>query len=408
MLDTLIVFTYAHTGLGHLRVTDALVEGLPSEQKYIIFEVPESSSEFLHRFSSLHIVARYFLEWLQRGLPEKIFTRVYRNYLKKHAGKLLMQFTSVIKAQNSQFEKIIIVSTHFTLAHQLGAIKKQIEVELKTEVNLVVQVTDDSPQYLWYVDTADTIVVPSHETKTELQKYAQNERLTAVKIEVASYPIVPSFSKPLNNEQISDRQNQYDPTKDNKINIAIPISGAAVGTQFFLHLMEKLHSKSERFVFYVVCRQAPFTESFIKEISKRSYIKLFVSESYKEVVELYDHVYLNQVISAEVTKPSEQAFKALIHNNSVGGAFLFFAQPVGRQEYDNLDFLKNHGFLSDTSRHQRALLLPIGSDSSVKIIWEKFSSGVLLDVFNKFQPAEKSDETSDMGVRDFWKLILKI
>ena len=136
MANTLIVLTYAHTGLGHLRVTNALIAGLPSGTDYTIFETADTSTEFMHRFSSLNTVARYFLEWLQRGLPEKIFTKFYRNYLKKHSQKLIPQFTTLIKSQKNHYENIIIVSTHFGLAHQLGAIKKQLESELSTKIYL--------------------------------------------------------------------------------------------------------------------------------------------------------------------------------------------------------------------------------------------------------------------------------
>jgi hypothetical protein len=47
-------------------------------------------------------------------------------------------------------------------------------------------------------------------------------------------------------------------------------------------------------------------------------------------------------IALEVSKPSEQTIKALADPKKVGGSILLFTEPVGRQEYDNLDFLAKH------------------------------------------------------------------
>ncbi len=182
---------------------------------------------------------------------------------------------------------------------------------------MVVQVTDDSPQIVWYVDSADLIIAPSHKTKVSLEEFAKKTGKRRVPIEVAPYPISQELAKKLHPEKIVERRNQYDPLKMTSINIAIPVSGAAVGMEFFLHLMAHLHRKSNRFLFHVICRRDPFTQNFLHKVAKRDYVRLYVSSDYKTVVDMHQRVYQEHVIAAEVTKPSEQAFKALLRHDSV-------------------------------------------------------------------------------------------
>ena len=177
--------------------------------------------------------------------------------------------------------------------------------------------------------------------------------------------------------------------------------------EFFLHLMARFHKKSSRFVFHVVCRRAPFTAYFLHRIKHRTYVKPYVSDDYKTVVEMYRRVYLENIISAEVTKPSEQTFKALLRANSLGGSFLLFAQPVGRQEYDNIGFLQWHNFLSDNLKSRRGYILPFGSGASAELIWDLFNSGKMLKAFIGFTPQKQTDELGDNGVAKFWETVCK-
>lgn len=401
MSKQLVIFTYAPAGLGHIRVTDALKDSLPKDYDSLIFAPTDPSIEYIHRITSLNLVARRIMEWIQHGIPQKIFTRFYRNFLKKHTENIFLEFTSLIKSLPSTPQKIIIVSTHFGLAYQIGVLKTKLEKELKTKISLVVQVTDDSPQYIWYVDVADSIIVPSQNTADELQKYGRREKLKTVNFSVVPYPINSSLAKILTINQINQRLEQYNPKSEIPINIIIPISGAAVGMGFFIHLTQKLHQLSNRFIFHIVCRQTFFTQNFIVNMKSKKYINLYTSDNYQNIVDLYDNIYKNNIIAAEITKPSEQLFKALLRNDSVGGSFLFFAHPVGRQEYDNLDFLNKSNLLSSVGR---GVLLPSGSTNSARFINQFFTNGVL---YNNFPLLQKTQPKQIDNVAIFWQEIKK-
>lgn len=402
-----MVITYAPIGLGHIRVANALISGIPEGLEYEVFAPSDNLTESMYRFSSLNVPARRVMEFFQRGLAESLYTKLFTKRLKSHTGDIFEQFIQVIGSRKTKPDRIIIVSTHFGLAYQLGALRTRLEKVLGIEIRLVVQVTDDSPQVAWYVDVVDLIICPSQQTKKLLQEYADKNKLRKVEIRVTPYPVDLNLAKILTREKVENRRSQYDSGKSTPINIVIPVSGAAVGMEFFLHLMRWLHAKSPRFVFHVVCRRAPFTKRFLEKIKHRSYARLYVSHDSKEVVEMYRNVYLDNVISAEVTKPSEQAFKALLRNDSAGGSFLLFAEPVGRQEHDNIDFLKRHGFLS-AGPNLRGYILPFGSQASAELIWELFNYGRMLKAFDDFTPKESNHEVGDAGVAMFWKIVLNL
>jgi len=76
------------------------------------------------------------------------------------------------------------------------------------------------------------------------------------------------------------------------------------------------------------------------------------------VVDLYEKVYEDNRILLEVTKPSEQSFKALISPTCIGGSILLFSEPVGRQEWDNISFLRRHNLIPDKNVQERLWKLP--------------------------------------------------
>jgi len=100
-------------------------------------------------------------------------------------------------------------------------------------------------------------------------------------------------------------------------------------------------------------------------LKKRSYVTLITASTDREIVEKYERLYQSTPVTLEVTKPSEQAFKALINPCQRGGSILLFSAPVGRQEYDNLAFLERHHLLPSAIEQQQA--------------WEHAANNTLLD-----------------------------
>lgn len=343
--DLLLIFTYAPAGLGHLRVTDALYDGLEENIHALLLGAEDRSLTVLHRITSVNTIARSIFEWVQYGSPEDFFTPYYRNHLRRNTKMLHTQLKTLIHEHITPPKKILIISTHFSLAHQIAEVKKILFREERISVKLIVQITDDSPQKIWYVEGADAIFVPSCQTEKKLSLYGRRHGLKKVNFIVNLYPISPVLTKKISDEK--SRKKQFEKNSASKIHFCIPVSGAAVGLDYFLKIMEKLNSYSDRFVFYIVSKQAPFTKEFLKKASRRKNVQVFSSAEDREVVKHYEEVYKDNPIALEITKPSEQAFKALCDPSQVGGSILLFSKPVGRQEYDNLDFLSRHFLIPD-------------------------------------------------------------
>lgn len=430
----LIVFAYAPAGLGHLRVTDALYHGLAPGVTPVLLGAQDTSVGAIHRIMSIHPILRRIMEWAQRGTPENVFTYFYRRQLRANTKLLYQQMVTILSQRLEVPTTVLIIATHFGLAHQLAAIKALLSKTLKITLILVVQVTDDSPQRMWYVDGADVIFVPSELTKRELSRYAIQAGLPPVTFEVASYPVSPLLAKPLTEGERAYRLRQTDGSSQSAIHVAVPISGAAVGTDYMRDLMDELFARSHRFIFHVICKSAPFTEIFVKEMSERPYVKLLVSTHGREVVSQHELLYRRVCIGFEITKPSEQAFKALLPTSSVGGSILLFSQPVGRQEYDNLAFLTRHGLIPN-AREQNRLLEQINEESSKPLTFKdetKKWRGLLLpnnpkeaaqffirslnkDVFTSMLSHHKveknlsqNDEVRSDGVEIFWQKVAEI
>ena len=358
----LLVFAYASAGLGHLRVTDALYHGLPPLQSSpIVLRSPDQSIAYLHRLTSSHPALRSVMEWLQTGLPEDLFTSAYRWFLRSRTRLLREHLESLLDGLWLQPDTIVVVATHFGLAHQLAAIKQPLSQARQARILLVVQVTDDSPQHIWYVSGADLIVVPSDRTREALLAYGQTMGLPPLRIEVLPYPASPLLSKPLTADEIHERHRQLLPEDHADIQVVFPVSGAAIGLAFFERLVDALHGKSSRFQFHVVAKSSGHTRPFLSEMQKRSFVTLHTANTDRETVEAYERVYQDTVVTLEIIKPSEQAFKALMDPTERGGSLLLLSQPIGRQEYDNLSFLDRHG------------LIPAERDQ--RILWDRATAG---------------------------------
>jgi hypothetical protein len=299
-------------------------------------------------------------------------------------------------------------------------------------------VSDDTFQHIWYVDGADLLAVTSNFIKREYAAYGESLGQT-VRIEVVSYPLNPQRAIPLSARQLANRKHQLESKEKNPIQVSIPISGAAVGTLYFSHLIASLREKSDRFHFHIVSKDAPFTRSFLSSLEGKPWVRLYVGKQDREVVDLYDELLNREVISLEVTKPSEQAFKALTGTRTRGGVILLFSNPVGSQEEDNLDFLERHQLipskednaqlweiaassaglkttlgkrLFDESRAWRGVRLPKGSKQSADFIGWMLNSGMFSRMVSNNRSMVLKDEGKSIqgskGVAEFWDLATSI
>lgn len=432
----LLLFTVAPAGLGHLRVMKALYHGLPKEVDPLLLGAQDKSLSFFHRLTSIHPIFRAIFEWTQAGIPEDVFTSWYRWWLRSRSKILYNQLITVIDQRITTPDTLLIVATHFGLAHQVGSIKKKLEKEKKVKIILVVLVTDDSPQQVWYVPEADVIFVPSHTTQKELYKYGKNMSETTPQFEVCGYPISPLLSARSVSYKFNIRKQQAEPESKSIIHMAIPISGAAVGTDYFTSLIDNLHSISQRFTFHVDSKVTPYTMPFINQMLTRSFVKVRVSATDREVIDSYERLYQNNEILLEVTKPSEQAFKALLKPTDVGGSLLLFSSPVGRQEYDNLFFLRRHHLLPfqheakylwehahkgitlnneegkkvlERARTWRGLELPHDPTKGAQFIWWCLKEGIFESMLNFTQYPYTEErhqlELESDGVKQFWNKV---
>ena len=432
--ETLLIFTYSPAGLGHLRVTEALFNGIPKNTYPILLGSQDKRITYIHRVMSVHDITRRLFEWLQIGRAEEITTPMYRFYLRTHTGMLTRQINTIIDQSFTNPQTILIVATHFGLAHQAAQLKEQLKKNRRLNVKIMVQVTDDSPQHIWYVPGADLTLVPSNRTRDQLIAYGKSANLAETNIQINPYPLSPHLNGVLPlNDQLS-RFNQLDAKANAPIHLVFPISGAAVGMQFTRKLIDSLYQKSHRFMAHVVSRNAPFTQKFLYDMNNRPYVSVQTSGSDKQVISLYEELYSQHSVAIEITKPSEQAFKALISPDKRGGSILFFSNPVGRQEYDNLNFLRRHKLiplktdqkrlwnfakkdellnqeviseLKNKAGRWRGLLLPNGSHAAANFIWWCIRKGILQSMYtcrNIHIAADGPEfELRPDGVELFWQ-----
>lgn len=430
-----VVFAYVPAGLGHLRVTDAFFHGLPEGVAPLLLGSEDKLTMFFHRLTSVNPLAKHILEWSQSGLPEDIFTKFY-HWLYRYNTQTIYQELGLVLDQRMDLPKtVLVVATHFGLAYQIVAIKNKLEKEKHVKIIVVMQVTDDSPQHFWYVPGVDLIVVPSEKTRQGLLIYGKEENLGVVDIQVLPYPIDPAMGEKLPSDQYQNRLNQLDFKSKSPIPIAIPVSGAAVGMDFVIHMVDALHEKSDRFVFNVISKSTPYTQKFLTEMINREFIKLDVSFSSREIVDKYANLYQNNVISLEITKPSEQLFKTLFHPNQKGGSILFFSEHIGRQESDNLDFLRRHQLIPlkaemdqmwadsennmeidgggkwilEKAKHWRGLILPFRSAKAANFIFWCLKQGILETMVKNYtQPKDEGNELGSDGVEQFWQKVAQL
>lgn len=425
-----LVLAYSPFGLGHLRVTDALYHGLPEEITPILLGAQDTSVTAMYRIASIHPLTRLLMLALEYGIGEDLFTYFYRRYMNNHSELLYRQLETILDQRIETPKTMLIVATHFGLAHQLAKIKNRIMKEKNVKIILAVQITDDSPQHIWYVPEANVIFSPSMRTAESLLAYARKNNLPLTKIIVNSYPTSPLLSKEFSEEKYKKRIAQVDPKSKAKIHVAIPLSGAAVGMSYYQLLMRHLYANNERFFFHVIGKKTPYTKHFLENSAQMPQVDLHISLTDREVVGEYEKAYQNECISLEVTKPSEQAFKALFCPNYVGGSILLFTEPVGRQERDNLYFLRRHHLIPTekeqayiehaslhsvplvpkdnilpAASHWRGVRLPKDPKIAALFIEWALKQGIFSQMDSNCPKGHRSDETEIHGTAHFWEYI---
>jgi hypothetical protein len=430
--DLLLVFASAPAGLGHLRVTKALAEGLPENVSPVLLGAHDASLSYTHRIMSVSPLTRSIMEWAQNGAQEATFTKLFRNYLRSQSQPLKAQIVDLLAQRLHVVKTLVFVSTHFGLALQLSQIKAALETKTGIRIVLIVQVTDDSPQQMWYVPGADLTFVPSRYTKTALEAYGKTAGLPPIAMRVVPYPVSPNLAK--SHPMYADhRVGQLTPDAGSPIHVAIPVSGAAVGTGFMEGVMAGLHAANSRFVFHIICKQTAYTAPFLTRLRGEQHIVLHTYYHDRETVEGYENLYVTDPISLELTKPSEQAFKTLLPPTSTGGSILLFSLPVGRQEWDNINFLRNHGLIPPKAleaalfekakrgmeltgmegqailtqaRQWRGLRVPENPGDAAQFILWAHRTGLLrymLSYDGSGIPPATADEVSPYGVAKFWQ-----
>jgi len=359
----------------------------------------------VHRFFSTNLVAKWIFTVSQYGLMENFFTAIYRYLLVKSSGNIYRNLREIM-ANRTEVDEIWVVATHFGMAHQIGAIKDRLIKETGIKMKLIVQVTDDTSQHIWCVRGADLTFVPSLYTKEKLEKYARKWKMNS-NFEVIPYPISPILT---GNIDLFEENRQSAFLMETKpINVAVPISGAATGLPFIASLIKDLSKKANRFHFWVLTKKSMQTEVFLSMVSKFENVHLITGRNDNEMISLYEILYQNNLIHLEITKPSEQAFKAILPPNLVGGSLLLFTNPVGRQEYENIDFLRRQGLLPGlTNAVPRAIRLPKDPQMAADYILWGLNSGLFTKMsagdFKFSSESIKSGEVGPDGAADFWKM----
>ncbi len=201
--DNLLILTYAPAGLGHLRITDALYDGLPKIVNPVVLGSQDKSIETIHRLTSIQPIGRAIFDWLQTGPLARQANRLYRYSLRMNTGVVYQEMVQLIEERLDPPKKILVVATHFGLAHKLAVIKERLQKEKGVRIALVVFVSDDTFQHIWYVDGADLLGVTSSFIKRKYAAFGESLG-QAVRIEVVSYPLNPQRAIPLSAKQLAN------------------------------------------------------------------------------------------------------------------------------------------------------------------------------------------------------------
>jgi len=177
-------------------------------------------------------------------------------------------------------------------------------------------------------------------------------------------------------------------------------------------LVKNMLTKSSRFHFWVLVRKAVYTEMFLSKLSTLPHVRLITGNNDNEMISLYELLYQENLMHLEITKPSEQSFKAILSPNLIGGSLLLFTSPVGRQEYENVEFLKRQELMLGTRKLiPRAIRLPDDPKLASDFIMWGVDSGLFSRMSSekyKFSDESlKSGEVGSDGAYKFWEVVEK-
>lgn len=414
----LLIFTYAPAGLGHLRVTDALVDSKPKKYPYMMLGSYDRFITSVHRFTSTNPMAKLIFTFSQYGLFEDIFTFVYRSILVFTGGQMYRQLKNIIDARK-EVDEIWVIATHFGIAHQIGAVKDRLIKETGKIIRLVVQVTDDTSQHIWCVRGADLTFVPSSDTKKELEVYSNRQKMNLT-FEVIPYPLSPVLTKKTDDIDLRSKTLSSD---DGRINVSVPISGAYVGLPFISKLISSIAKKTDKFKFWVLVKKSVYADVFLATLSRLPNVNVITGRNDNEMISLYELLYRDNLIHIEITKPSEQAFKAILPPTLVGGSIMLFTRPVGRQEFENIDFLVRHGLMpksnydggvekeTNLDGFPRAIRLSKDPEIAANFIIWGLETGLFSKMsssdFKFSQQAQSTGEVGPDGADKFWQVVEK-
>ena len=428
MTEPLFIFTTAPTGLGHIRVMNALKEALPVGADSEIIGLQQYGANRQHVLSSRNPLLLKIMEFVQtHSWAERIASTVIVWYVKKHAAGALLSLDLVAK-KHPEKKHWVIIATHYALAFWIAAHRSEIMEKFGVKITLCVTVTDDSPQRPWLVKDADLVFVPSRYTANTMIGFG----MSAEKIRVVAYPISPLLTQKLSASELQLVTDQLDPTKQTPLQIVIPISGAAVQLNYLEHLIRTLSYGN--FFFTVVGQESSYTQQFFEDLTHLSHVQTSIGASNLQTVEFYDSIFDQTSRPAvEITKPSEQSFKALLEPNERGGVILLFTRPVGRQENDNIAFMRRHGIMPSEEQEQnleevllssenpdqkiltsvlsdakqwRCLSLPTDAAKTVIFI-QKLKQLGILNSMSQYTEVDNPELRSD-GVATIWKEVGKL
>lgn len=427
--DTLFVFTTSPSGLGHIRVMNAIKDSKPYGIDTYDIGIVNIKANRIHDLGSRVKAFVKLTEFYQTNpVAEWIVTKFYTRFLKRHTDEVFREFKD-IKTKYPNKKKWVVISTHFALAHSISSAKKRLESELGVSIYLCVIVTDDSPQRIWLVDNADLTFVASDETRSKLASYLPEKKRATLK--TISFPIAERLSQNLSTTEFQFIINQVDPRANTPLQIEIPISGAAVQLTFFQKLLQSLSQSDFGFrskagcSFSVIGLESILTMSFFEKIRSYARVQVSIGVDTWQTVEYYESVFYQPSRPAiEITKPSEQAFKAMLNPRQRGGVILLLTTPIGRQEYDNLNFLIRNGLAPDENENEmlfneedlskwiprvknwRALRIPEDPLKAALFIKRLKSTGIFYSMLSATIP-DRPNLKSD-GVRRIWDEIEKM